>query len=215
VHAGNNASKQSDACRDGESAALVTEPIETPGSATPPGWYPDPWHLATSRWYDGARWTGATSDRPRSSTQMARKFFSPWPHKGPQWLAFCVAAAVGLAIWIPTMAAQPRYSDGPNEANGSPWLFPLTFLAVVILASVFSRNWQVVAAGIATAQFLMAPWTTPRGDNDGLWGLIFVVLAFMFLIEHLLAALAGTAVAWVRDRRSPNDERVAPRSPTP
>ena len=113
------------------------------------------------------------------------------------------------------MAAQPRYSDGPNEANGSPWLFPLTLLAVVILASLFSRNWQVVAAGIATAQFLMAPSTTPRGDNDGLWALIFVTLAFMFLIEHLLAALAGTGVGRVRDRRSANGKHVAPRSPTP
>jgi RsiW-degrading membrane proteinase PrsW (M82 family) len=107
------------------------------------------------------------------------------------------------------MAAQPRYSDGPNEANGSPWFVPLTFLAVVILAAVFSRNWQVVAPGIATAQFLMAPWTTPRGDNDGLWVMIFVILAFLFVIEHLLAALTGTAVGRLRDRGSTGRKRVS------
>jgi hypothetical protein len=201
--------------RDGEIAALVTERIETARSATPPGWYPDPWRLATSRWYDGAQWTGATSNTSRTSVQMVRKFFSPWPHTRSQLLGFCVSAVVGLAIWIPRMAAQPRCSDGPNEANGSPWLFPLTFLAVVILASLFSRNWQVVAPGIATAQFLMAPWTTPRGDNDGLWGLIFVILAFLFVVDHVLAALVGTTVGRVRDRRSRRGQRVAPRTPTP
>jgi hypothetical protein len=192
----------------------VTERIETGRSATPPGWYPDPWHLATFRWYDGTQWIGATSNPARTSVQSVAKFFSPWPHTRPQWLAFRVSAAVGLVIWIPTMAAEPRYSDAPNEANGSPWVFPLTFLAVVILASLFSRDWQVVASGIATAQFLMAPWTTPRGDNDGLWAVIFVVLALLFVIEHLLAALTGKAVGFVRDRRRPEGKRVAPRSST-
>jgi hypothetical protein len=201
--------------RDGETAVLVTERINTAGSAAPPGWYPDPWRLATSRWYDGTQWTAATWNTPQPGPEMVRKFLTPWPHTRPQWLAFCVSAAVALAIWIPTMAAEPRYSNGPNEANGSLWLFPLTLLAVVILASLFSRNWQVVALGIATAQFLMAPWTTPRGDDDGLWGLIFVILAVLFLIEHLLAALAGTGVERMRDRRSPKGNRVSPRSPTP
>ncbi|MCU1468835.1 MAG: Abortive infection protein [Actinomycetia bacterium] len=37
-----------------------TEPSASP-NAPPPGWYPDPWRLAPTRWWDGIAWTGFTT----------------------------------------------------------------------------------------------------------------------------------------------------------
>jgi membrane protease YdiL (CAAX protease family) len=36
-----------------------TEPSASPNA--PPGWYPDPWRLAPTRWWDGIAWTGFTT----------------------------------------------------------------------------------------------------------------------------------------------------------
>jgi len=33
---------------------------QVPVSATPPGWYPDPWQQAPHRWWDGSTWTSHT-----------------------------------------------------------------------------------------------------------------------------------------------------------
>ena len=39
---------------------------QQPQSASPPGWYPDPWSPATVRWWSGIDWTPYTAPRPGS-----------------------------------------------------------------------------------------------------------------------------------------------------
>jgi len=73
-------------------------------------------------------------------------------------------------------------------------------LAPLVLGVVLARHWQVVAIGLLAPQFALAPWTTPRGDNDGLWSLIVVFLAMLLVIAHLLAALTGGLTLWLRER---------------
>ena len=86
-----------------------------------------------------------------------------------------VAAAVGVAIWVPTMAMQPRYGGDPNSKNGL-WFMALMLFAAVVLAVIFSEHSSTLAIALVTPQLILAPFTTPRGDNDGLWGLIFIML---------------------------------------
>ncbi len=35
-------------------------PVGPAGPLPPPGWHPDPWRLASMRWWDGRQWTGYT-----------------------------------------------------------------------------------------------------------------------------------------------------------
>jgi membrane protease YdiL (CAAX protease family) len=42
------------------------------GAAAPPGWYPDPWQLAPTRWWDGIAWTGFTTPLPTAPVASFR-----------------------------------------------------------------------------------------------------------------------------------------------
>jgi hypothetical protein len=76
------------------------------------------------------------------------------------------------------------------------WWLPLMLLAPIVLGFVFSRSWPVVPTGLLLPQFVLAPWTTPRGDNDGLWVLIFPFLGVLFAC----ALVAAAASSWVARR---------------
>jgi Protein of unknown function (DUF2510) len=44
--------------------ALRTEKAPSSSLIRPPGWYVDPWGQVTSRWWDGAHWTGRLKADP-------------------------------------------------------------------------------------------------------------------------------------------------------
>jgi hypothetical protein len=117
------------------------------------------------------------------------------PERRSEYIAFAAAELIGLAIWLPAMAAEPRYSRGHQ---GSDWYFPAMFAAAAVLGVVFWRQWQVLPMGLLSGQIVLAPWTTPRGDDDGMWVLIFVFLLAMGFAFHLMSwgiAWFGSAVA--------------------
>ncbi len=163
------------------------------------GWYPDPWRLAEFRWFDGTQWTGSVTTVAPHSTP-----FLTWPARRRQWLALGLAALVGLAIWIPTAAMQLREShDRSHPSEFSGWYLPLMVLAAVALGAAFDRSSFYVAFGLVAPQFLLAPWTTPRGDNDGLWALIFPFLVALLFGLFLLAGLADMGAHRLHARHGP------------
>ena len=116
-------------------------------------------------------------------------------------LALLGGAFAGTVIWILTMAAYPRASDGPNEANGNAALFPLLLLAASIVGYFEPRRPRLVAAAIIAVPCLLAPFTTPRGDGDGLWTLIFPMLAVLAVLMAGCAAFGGRVAVFVASRR--------------
>ena len=89
------------------------------------------------------------------------------------------------------MASQPRY-DYDSDVSG--WLFLLLFLAAVVLGALAPGVAAIGGLLLALPGFVLAPWTAPRGDNDGLWVLIIPMMGVLMLI---LAGVAGL-VAWLR-----------------
>ena len=58
------------------------------------------------------------------------------------------------------------------------------------------RRATLVGAMLGLPPLLMSPWTTPRGDNDGLW---LLIVPELFVFVYVLIATAGLG-AWLRLR---------------
>lgn len=65
-----------------------------------------------------------------------------------------------------------------------------------------------VGAALTVGPVALALWTAPRGDNDGLWALIFWYLAILGLLASCVAAVSGRVA--VAGERSPTSAGAAP-----
>jgi hypothetical protein len=114
-----------------------------------------------------------------------------------------VGAAAWLAATLPARLAEMRLAEtrpyGPRHyamAN-LQWLW-LISLAALVAAWTAERHRAArrisveVAVSLWAPALILAPVTFPRGDNDGLWGLIY---AFIFLSAGATALIVGAAVA--------------------
>ena len=97
------------------------------------------------------------------------------------------AAAVGLAGWLLTMAAAPRYSYGPDQDLGDPIFWWILLGGAATIGSVSRRRPGRAAAVLVLPALILSPWTAPRGDNDGLWMLIVPMLAMYGLVLAVVA----------------------------
>jgi len=96
-----------------------------------------------------------------------------------------------LAVWIITMASQPRYSR--SGENGSAWLFVLLPALAAVGGFLAYRAWLAVGLALGLPGLVLSPFTTPRGDNDGLWILIVPMMLVLIGVMCLLA-LTGAGV---------------------
>jgi hypothetical protein len=77
--------------------------------------------------------------------------------------------------------------------------------AAIVLSVVHARRWWVVAPGLIAVQLALAPFTSPRGDNDGLWILILPILVVLGTALTVLCGIVGIVTGFVR-RRAPSHE---------
>jgi len=89
-----------------------------------------------------------------------------------------VAIVIGAVAWIALVAVPAR--DDTNLSGGSFFL-AIFFSAVVLGVLVSNRHHMRVAALLVTPALVLAGWTAPRGDNDGLWTLWFLFLVFSII----------------------------------
>ena len=95
----------------------------------------------------------------------------PWRNLSLDWrVASAIAVALGMAIWEPTMASAPRYSQGPNLDMGNVGGLLLGLMSGAVLVGLVTpmRAW-VAGAMVGVGALVLAPGTAPRGDGDGLW----------------------------------------------
>lgn len=104
------------------------------------------------------------------------------------------AAVVSLVAWYAFMASAPRYSHAPHQDLGNAALLPVLVVAATIGGIFIPRHATLIGVMLVAPALLLAPWTAPRGDNDGLWLLIVPILA-LFMGVTVFAARAG---AWCR-----------------
>ena len=109
-----------------------------------------------------------------------------------------VSAAVGLSVWIVTMASAPRFSYGAEQDPGNTVFFWILLAGALVGGLSLPSCATVIGLALGLPALLLSPWTAPRGDNDGLWILIVPTL-FVFLFVLVLVARVGV---WLRERLS-------------
>jgi hypothetical protein len=114
------------------------------------------------------------------------------------WNRLTAVALLGAGLWLAWSGTQ-AIEDGQNsifgtkpvleEGDAALWLFPVG-IGVVALIAGWLRVAKPLAIGFAATAIplALAIVTTPRGDEDGLWALIFLMIP---VFGFILAGLAG------------------------
>lgn len=124
-----------------------------------------------------------------------------------QWLAVLLSAIVGWVTWTAVVASQPRYSLVGNryidtDDSWSGRLLVLLMGFALVGGFVAYRCSGAVALALAVPGVLSSPFTTPRGDEDGLWTLMIPMMVGLAGVMVLLAWGAAAVRVKVDSRLS-------------
>lgn len=135
------------------------------------------------------------------------------------WIAIAGLVAFGSIVWLVYVGLYRHEAPCATGYTKCPTVYgyeaPLGDdhpLGAIILFGGFafaavSSGWQrsapplAVGASLALGPTLLAFWTAPRGDNDGLWALIFWFLPVLGGLAALVSAAASWGVDALRSRR--------------
>jgi hypothetical protein len=109
--------------------------------------------------------------------------------------AAAVTVLVAVVLWF---ALVPHDDPGTTDPR-VPAYWSVMVAAAASLGFAFGRPRAVlVGSGLTLPQFVLAFWTAPRGDNDGLWALRMPLLLVFGAVLIVPAWMGG----WVAGRRS-------------
>ena len=101
-----------------------------------------------------------------------------------------ISGALAVGLWF----ALVPHTDADNAEARVPAFWWIMVAAAFVLGLAFGPSRAVVVAGaLALPQFVLAFWTAPRGDNDGLW-VYWMPLLLVFGACLVLPAWAGGRV---------------------
>jgi hypothetical protein len=96
---------------------------------------------------------------------------------GSSFVAGALASVVGGVCWLTLIASAPRVSHGPHPDMGDNRNYPLLFVLVMAGGELAPRRAVSVGVCLVLPGLALAPWTAPRGDEDGLWVLDLPIAA--------------------------------------
>jgi hypothetical protein len=101
-------------------------------------------------------------------------------------------ALLGVVLWFPLVPHVHEQSADPRVA--AYWWIMIGVAAALGLLLGKARA-KSIAFGLVAPQFVLAIFTWPRGDNDGLWTLWLPLLLGFGAVLIIPAYVAG----WLRD----------------
>jgi hypothetical protein len=139
------------------------------------------------------------------------------------WRTAAAASAAGVVVWgifvslyehetpcgdapsCPSIFGSPALLGGDDGA-GYLILLAGMLAAAALLGATRSTPSVGIGASVVALPSLLAWSTAPRGDNDGLWVLVFWVLAAVGAFAAGAAETARAVVVEVRSRRRSADD---------
>lgn len=101
-----------------------------------------------------------------------------------------IALGVSVATWMFSMAKSMR----PDEVHLSiAAAAVIQSGTVAVLSALFSNRSALIGPLMGLTPLILAGYTFPRGDDDGLWALVFLPLLFWTGLLVLLSGAIATA----------------------
>ena len=90
-------------------------------------------------------------------------------------------------LWL-LFATDTIFESEDKLINAYLWGICLTALLTGLLSKLKP---EIIAISLVLPALILAIWTFPRGDGDGLWVLIFPILLFFGALSYGLAVLGN------------------------